>query len=179
MTLLARHGVVRSAIKKDLVQFALPGMVVFYLGLTASGTEGWPGLARTLAGLVGYREARPPSGWETLGLLMIVLGLAVMIVAMVTLRRSYSSTVLIRRDHQLITHGVYRWTRNPIYLGALMVCFGIASHAESAKGALVMVLLVPIVLNRIRLEEQLLKETFGEEYESYRRRTRRLVPFLL
>jgi hypothetical protein len=40
----------------------------------------------------------------------------------------------IREDHQLITHGIYRFTRHPIYLGALLVSIGVPVYASSLLG---------------------------------------------
>ena len=83
-----------------------------------------------------------------------------MIGGQITLKRNYSGTVVIREDHQLITHGVYRLTRNPIYLGGIMVVTGLPVYAASMNGFLISLLLIPIILNRIRLEEELLTEEF-------------------
>ncbi len=102
-----------------------------------------------------------------------------MIVAQVTLWRNYSGSVVIREDHQLITHGIYRFTRNPIYLGAIIVvAIGIPLYSASLYGFLTMLFLIPILLNRVRLEEKLLTEEFQEEFQKYRESTKKLIPFI-
>jgi len=85
---------------------------------------------------------------------------------------------VIREDHQLITHGIYRFTRNPIYLGAIMALVGIPVHVASLNGLLTSLVLIPIVLNRIRMEEELLTEEFQDAYREYRATTRKLIPFI-
>lgn len=85
---------------------------------------------------------------------------------------------MIKEDHQLITHGVYRIVRNPIYLGVLIAVMGPPVYAPSLRGCLVMSLLVPIVLFRVKMEEDMLSEHFGDEYEAYRKTTKKLIPFL-
>jgi protein-S-isoprenylcysteine O-methyltransferase Ste14 len=176
----ARHGIVRDAIREDLLQFALPAIVVFTAGLVLSGTTGWLGLAATTWELMRYHEtAVGPSGWEVAGLLMILLGFAIAFVAVGTLRLFYASTLVIKKDHRLVTHGIYRVVRHPAYLGVLMVSLGIPLHASSPIGLVTMAVLVPVFLNRIRIEEKLLTEEFGERYEAYRLATSKLVPFLL
>lgn len=69
-----------------------------------------------------------------------------MIVGQATLFRNYSGLVIIREDHQLITHGIYRFTRNPIYLGTIMVFIGLPVYVASLYGFLTMLVLVPIFL---------------------------------
>ena len=101
-----------------------------------------------------------------------------MIVGQATLWRNYSGTVIIRIDHQLITHGIYRFTRNPMYLGLIMVVTGLPVYAASMYGFLVSLLLIPIILNRIRLEEELLTEEFGDAYRTYKETTNKLIPFI-
>lgn len=175
---LARHGVVRNAVRQDLLQFGLPGIVVFTAGLVVSGTTGWRGLATTVRGLLGHRQFPAPSAWEVAGLALILIGFAIAFVAIATLGMSYSSTLVIRKGHRLVTHGIYRFVRHPIYLGVLTVCIGIPVHTASPIGVVTMAVLLPIFINRIRLEERLLSEEFGEAYESYRGSTNRLIPFL-
>ncbi len=101
-----------------------------------------------------------------------------MIVGQATLWRNYSSTVVIREDHQLITHGIYRFTRNPIYLGGIMVVTGLPVYVASLYGFLTSLLLIPIILNRIRLEEELLTEEFQDAYQKYKEITKKLIPFI-
>ncbi len=101
-----------------------------------------------------------------------------MLVSQATLWRNYSATVVIRADHQLITHGIYRFTRNPIYLGGIMVVTGMPVYAASLYGFLTMLILVPIILNRIKMEEKLLTEEFGDAYRMYKEATKKLIPFI-
>jgi protein-S-isoprenylcysteine O-methyltransferase Ste14 len=170
--------IVRHAIKPDLIQFGLPALVVFTAGLVISGTTGWRGLKATAVALLGRPGIPQPPFWESVGLLMVGTGFIVIAVALGTLRLSYSSSLVIRQEHRLVTHGIYRLVRHPIYLGVLMVCLGLAAHAESLPGAVTMAVLVPLFINRIRLEEGLLVERFGEAYRSYRETTRKLIPFV-
>jgi protein-S-isoprenylcysteine O-methyltransferase Ste14 len=66
------------------------------------------------------------------GVVFFSVGLITMVVAQATLKRSYSGTLVVRSDHQLVTHGIYRFIRHPIYLGGIMgVCIGIPMFAQS------------------------------------------------
>ncbi|MBW7988797.1 MAG: isoprenylcysteine carboxylmethyltransferase family protein [Planctomycetes bacterium] len=166
---LKRHGIVRNAIREDMLYFALPGLFVFTAGLVVCAWD----LVRRQEGLFMF------SVHCVGGLALLIIGLIIMIVSQATLWRNYSSTVVIREDHQLITHGIYRFTRNPIYLGGIMaVCIGIPVYTSSLYGFLVMLILIPIILNRIRLEEKLLSEEFGDAYLKYKEATKKLIPFI-
>jgi len=101
-----------------------------------------------------------------------------MIVSQATLWRNYSGTVVIRVDHQLITHGIYRFTRNPMYLGLIMGVTGLPVYVASLYGFLTSLILIPIILNRIRLEEKLLTEEFQGAYQKYKETTKKLIPFI-
>ena len=81
-----------------------------------------------------------------------------------------------KKDTQLVTSGLYRFTRNPMYLGMVMVQLGIALFALNI-GALASVPLAVLLVNRfvIAREEPHLVATFGEEYRAYCARVRRWI----
>ena len=176
---LSRHGIVRNAIRKDVLFFGLPALLVFFFGLVVSARDGYDGLVAAIWDLARHPgNLRLLSIWKIVGLALFVVGLTVALIAVGTLRRFYLSTLVIRKDHQLITHGVYRFTRHPIYLGVLIACFGVPVYASSLYGFLTMSVLIPILLYRIRMEERMLIEEFGDAYQAYRKATRKLIPLL-
>jgi protein-S-isoprenylcysteine O-methyltransferase Ste14 len=78
----------------------------------------------------------------------------------------------------LVTRGPYRYVRNPIYSGALLVIVtGMAVHFSLGNLSLALVAVVSL-LTRMLCEERLLPATYPE-YVEYARRTPRLVPFLI
>jgi protein-S-isoprenylcysteine O-methyltransferase Ste14 len=74
----------------------------------------------------------------------------------------------------LVTSGIYRFTRNPIYLGFLLVVIGISLDSGSYWGILLAPVLV-ILFNRfvIQPEEEYLASKFGDQFTSYKARVRR------
>jgi len=100
------------------------------------------------------------------------------VISQVTLWKNYSGTVVIREGHQLVTHGVYHFTRNPLYLGVIVALLGLPMFASSLEGVLTIAALIPIFLIRIRLEERLLAEEFKDQFEDYKSATKRLIPFI-
>jgi protein-S-isoprenylcysteine O-methyltransferase Ste14 len=106
-----------------------------------------------------------------IGLALIFVGFFFLLVGQITLWRYYSSTLVIREDHQLITHGIYRTTRTPMYLGGIMVVIGLPLYVLSANGFITSLFLIPIVLIRIKLEEKMLQEEFGADFRKYQETT--------
>jgi len=113
-----------------------------------------------------------------IGLGMILLGIIIRLVAVATLKKNFSSRLRIREGHDLVKNGIYHWIRHPAYLGIIIAYLGVPVLLSSVLGFLVMLLIVPLLLHRIKLEERMLIERFGAEYEEYMRQSKKLVPFL-
>jgi len=181
---LKRHGIVRNSIKDDLICFALPALIVFTLGLVFCAMAGAGAGLTNFWGIVWGLVKQPRDLFtfpmhSIIGLATIMIGFIIMLVGQITLYRNYSSTVVIREDHQLITHGIYRFTRNPMYLGLIVaIVIGLPVFVASLYGFVTMSVLVPIILNRIRMEEELLSGEFQEAYQKYSETTKRLIPFI-
>ena len=74
--------------------------------------------------------------------------------------------------------GLYKHVRHPLYLGEILRNFGIVSVFSSGYGILLVVIGTAFLLLRIRLEENMLVEAFGRDYEDYKRKTKRLIPYI-
>jgi len=176
---LERHRIVRNAIREDILYFALPAILVFSAGLVVSARDGSVDLWVDIWDLVRHpRSLFLFSILNIVGLALFIVGLTTALVAQITLRRFYSSTLVIKEDHQLITHGIYRFARHPIYLGVIIAIIGIPVYASSLYGFLTMLVLIPIIHNRIRLEEELLTEEFQDAYQKFKKATKKLIPFI-
>ena len=77
-----------------------------------------------------------------------------------------------------LVHGVYRFTRHTIYLGVIMVSIGVPVYVSSLYGLLTMSDMIPLILNRIRIEERLLTDEFGDAYRTYKEAASKLIPFI-
>jgi protein-S-isoprenylcysteine O-methyltransferase Ste14 len=93
------------------------------------------------------------------------------------LGRNWSATLRITGQHSLVTGGVYRRIRHPMYTAHLLwaIAQGLLLSNWLAGWAF-LVLSLPLYLVRIPREEQMMLEHFGEEYRQYKTRTGRLIP---
>lgn len=94
------------------------------------------------------------------------------------LGKRFSGLVAIQPDHTLVTTGIYGVVRNPSYVGMMLISFAWSLVFRSGVGLILVALMIPPLIARIRSEERLLTSQFGEEYEAYRRKTWRLIPGL-
>ncbi|HET6843188.1 MAG TPA: isoprenylcysteine carboxylmethyltransferase family protein [Candidatus Angelobacter sp.] len=104
------------------------------------------------------------------------LGLAVW--ARLHLGRNWSAEVRIATGHELVRTGPYRWLRHPIYTAMLGMFLGTAIASSQYHALLGLAVLVLAYLRKTRLEDQILAQTFGADYDAYRRHTWALVPLL-
>ena len=116
---------------------------------------------------------------EGIGLLMIFLGSVLFIWARRALGHSYSGHLSVVRGQRLVQSGPYRVIRHPAYAGYVLIVLGLALGYSSLAGfASILLVLLPSVIYRIRVEDKLLAEQFEAEFEDYACRTRRLIPGL-
>ena len=92
------------------------------------------------------------------------------------LGRNWSGEVRIGVGHELVRTGPYRFLRHPIYTAMLGMFVGTAISSSQYHALLGLAILILAYLRKTRLEEQILQQTFGAEYDDYRRKTWRLVP---
>jgi protein-S-isoprenylcysteine O-methyltransferase Ste14 len=96
-----------------------------------------------------------------------------------SLGANVSETVLTKEQHQLVSHGPYRWVRHPLYTTGLALFVGLALMQASWFGLLAAaVALWGITAVVIPREEDALEARFGAQFRAYRSRTGRLVPRL-
>jgi protein-S-isoprenylcysteine O-methyltransferase Ste14 len=114
--------------------------------------------------------------WRFAGLLLVGVGAVLAVLAAQAFKRHQTSIRPFERPAALITGGVYRLSRNPIYLGMTVMLLGIAVFLGSA-GALATVPALLVVLDRrfVTNEERMLARVFGARFDTYRRRVRRWV----
>ncbi len=118
------------------------------------------------------------AAYDAVALACLLAGVALRWSAILTLGRLFTINVAIDKDHSLVLVGPFRWLRHPAYSGLLLAFLGVALSLRNwLSVAIVMVPISLALLYRMEVEEQALRERFGEAYERYATRTRRLIPF--
>jgi protein-S-isoprenylcysteine O-methyltransferase Ste14 len=119
----------------------------------------------------------PAIAWA--GLALAVVGCAFAIWARLLLGGNWSSSVTVKRDHQLIRRGPYTIVRHPIYSGFLLGLLGTALALGEWRGMAGLALACIGWGMKVRKEEAFMVEQFGAEYTEYRRQVKAIVPFVL
>ncbi len=111
------------------------------------------------------------------GALCLMLGLWLFHRSHADLGTNWSITLEVREKHQLVTHGVYRWVRHPMYLALLIYSLGQALVLPNClAGPSYGVAMVLLFALRMGPEEHMMLEEFGKDYEAYMATTKRLIP---
>ena len=141
-----------------------PVLVAFCLILMAVLRSVWP-----------VRIVIPPRA-NLVGIAVIAVGLAFGAAAARRFRQAKTNFDTFGEPGQLITDGPFRYSRNPMYFGMLLVLFG-AWILMAAASPLIGPVLFFIAASRwyIPIEERNAQAKFGEAYEGYRQRTRRWI----
>ena len=112
-----------------------------------------------------------------LGLAFMVLGLWLFHRSHTDLGTNWSVTLQMRENHRLITSGVYSVIRHPMY--SSMFLLGIAQVLflpNYIAGPAYLLSFGMLYIFRVRVEERMMLDRFGTEYELYMRRSGRLIP---
>jgi protein-S-isoprenylcysteine O-methyltransferase Ste14 len=107
---------------------------------------------------------------------LVAFGVALTVVGFVTQRRAGTDPIPFKPTTRIVSHGLYRFSRNPMYIGFAFCTLGLAILVDSEW----MLLAVPIGLALTDLlvvvrEERYLEKKFGEEYVAYKGRVRRWI----
>lgn len=118
-----------------------------------------------------------PFGLPQLGFIggvIVLFGLALMIMAILEMRRFKTTPIPHMEADALVSSGVFAISRNPIYLGDLIVLFGLSLRWGSLIGILLIPVLFFILEKRfIEAEEARLRAKFGPDFENFCIQTRR------
>jgi protein-S-isoprenylcysteine O-methyltransferase Ste14 len=111
------------------------------------------------------------------GVMCLVIGLWLFYRSHTDLGTNWSITLEVREEHRLITQGVYRWVRHPMYSALFLYAVGQALVIPNwLAGPANLIAFAVLFALRVGAEERMMLEGFGDEYAAYSARTKRLVP---
>jgi protein-S-isoprenylcysteine O-methyltransferase Ste14 len=116
----------------------------------------------------------PP--WNTIGLVLMVIAFSFELWSALLFFRSQTTVNPMKPENsnKIVTSGTYQFTRNPMYVGLLMVLAGYAIWLGAITPFLLLpVFIVLITTQQIIPEEEMLEKNFGQEYLDYKQRVRR------
>jgi protein-S-isoprenylcysteine O-methyltransferase Ste14 len=117
--------------------------------------------------------ARP---YSYAGAMLIVIGLAMGLYSAVSFNRAGTPVVPFEPSKALVTGGFYRFTRNPMYLGMVLLLIGFAVVLGTLGAFLPIPVFVLIIQEWfIKGEERFLEEIFGDQYVAFKKRVRRWI----
>ncbi|MFX0023542.1 MAG: methyltransferase family protein [Candidatus Hermodarchaeota archaeon] len=114
-----------------------------------------------------------------IGFGFLIIGGVIMIISRIQLGRYGTPIIYTGKGHKLVTRGLYKIVRHPMYFGGIFMMVGPYLAFRS-----ILVLISMTILNfylvkmRIKIEEETLIGTFGDKYRDYIKRTKKLIPFI-
>jgi len=125
-----------------------------------------------------FATFQPRTAWmEVIGVGLVLLGSALFVWARRTLGRHYSGHVSVKKEQELMQSGPYRIIRHPAYAGYLLMALGLALGYSSLLGFVSsLLILLPAVVYRIRVEDRMLAEHYGTQFDKYAQKKNRLLP---
>lgn len=158
-------------------------------------SEDWtvlPFLALTILGFIAavidfvYRQNLSFQVFAFVGLFLLLTGGFVRMKARLELKKKAgfgsligTARLQIVTKHKLVKDGLYKNIRHPLYLGEILRNLGFVLIFSSVYGTLIVLLASFFLLFRIEIEEKMLIDVFGEEYKEYKRKTKRLIPYVI
>jgi len=116
----------------------------------------------------------------TVGVVMVVGGMAFRVWAIETLKMFFTSTVQIVKGHKVIQHGPYKVVRHPSYLGSMVAIIGSALVLEAPISAIfALCSMIYAYTVRVRVEEITLINELGDDYREFQKiRKYKVIPFV-
>jgi len=127
--------------------------------------------------ILGWAQFTLPEWVQWIGVLMGCASIPLIWWVQWALGANFSTTLHVRADHTLVTHGPYRWVRHPMY--TVLYLLEVAILLLTANWFIGSVLLIGqtiVIVNRINNEENAMIEKFGDQYRAYINRTGRFLP---
>ena len=115
-----------------------------------------------------------------IGIVLLLVGVWVRMVAMTTLDKYFTLELVTQKDQEIIQNGIYKYIRHPAYLGTITSSLGFGlTQMNVLVIVLISTFMFVVYFIRIRKEEQMMLGVFGEKYQNYLNKTKRLVPFII
>ncbi len=112
---------------------------------------------------------------QYIGLIFSILGFVISVVSVLQLNTNLTVFPTPKIGAELITSGMYKWSRHPIYTGLILFTFGYAIFKNSVFKIIIALLLLLLFYFKTKYEEQKLSHKF-HDYEDYKKNVNRFFP---
>lgn len=117
---------------------------------------------------------------QIVGFAIVLISLLISITARreIGLNWSHAAEYEIKKDHELVTSGIYAYIRNPIYTAIFLSHLGVEMVAHSYLVFGVLFISPVLFYVQAKSEEKILRAHFGKKYDEYRRHSKMFIPFI-
>lgn len=166
---LRRRGEVTVADRQDAIEMvAMAQAAVLMVGIP---------IAYVFTPLLRFAAITLPAWILVPGVLLFLAGALLMTRTHADLGRNWSQTLRLRQDHTLVTSGVYRHVRHPMYAAFWIIGLSVPFLLHNwIAGYSYLVGFGILYFVRVPREERMMRDAFGEQYEAYQKRTGRVIP---
>lgn len=117
-----------------------------------------------------------PLPWKAVGAFLMASGIAINLMGNNTFKHHQTTIKPFQTSSALVTTGIFRYSRNPMYLGMVALLVGLGLLLGSGPPFVVVPIFVLLITQRfIHVEEQMLADTFDATYHAYCKRVRRWI----
>ena len=108
------------------------------------------------------------------GILILIIGISLVYISLRKLSKMKTTFIPDGKPEKLVKDGPFRFSRNPIYLGMLLILVGVSISLQSFSSLMISIIFGLIInFTWIKHEEKKLEDIFDSEWEEYSKRTRR------
>jgi protein-S-isoprenylcysteine O-methyltransferase Ste14 len=108
--------------------------------------------------------------------LSLIFGSIIIVYSIINLGRSFSPLVTPRKNNSIVTTGLYQYMRHPLYVGLIMLAFGLSAVFYDESRLMLSSLLALILNYKAKKEEEAMLAKHGDEYQTYMNEVSRFVP---
>jgi protein-S-isoprenylcysteine O-methyltransferase Ste14 len=177
---VAMYHRIRAAQSRERLDRTKEGLPTL-IGLRLAGLATFGSIAAWLGNPPWFAWATfPVPGWgRWIGVGGYAAGIGWLIWMFVSLGANLTDTVVTRRNAQFVDHGPYRYVRNPMYSGILIIGLSLGLALGTWLVPVTATVMFAVLARRTRKEEIYLIERFGDRYRNYMTRVGRFFPRLL
>lgn len=124
--------------------------------------------------MTGFRLPTVPNSiLDWIGTFVLVIGIILVVISVRALKKTFTIETAVKQDTKLATDFPFNFSRNPMYVGGLLMCFSWSVLQRSLVAFVFSIALFALLNLKVKIEETNLEKVFGDEYKNYKATVRR------